>query len=356
MRSTILVVCAVLLIAGREGRAEAAPRPAGLWVVYAVTATGQTPPVTSIYAHEIGSGARHLAYRDSDQPNRVLVKIASSDVLGAARAVPPKDIYLMMGPAAADAAAAKDALCRLRLIAAAEAYAPEPLFPVPLCFSEASPYGMWNRAPIFAVSGDGNRVALAALRVGQTRLERPAIRLLSAEGKEQWQILLEDRDLYVADLAWSPDGNSLAYLVMPLGDEHTLEERLLPKAGLYLADTEARSVHLFYHCYGDALAWAPQTNRIAVAARAGDFWGERWLVRLLALPSGDKVEEFSAPGSISALAYSDDGEWLAVQVMHKNRQQIWLYPTAGDWGHLFFEPPEGEGRLSLLGWARGGPE
>ena len=352
MRTLFLLLCAAFFLPNTARPGHSAAPPSRQLLVYAVTTTTQTPSVTSIYTHETGSPTTRLVYRDSDKQQRILVKIGSSDVLGVARAVPPNDIYLVMGPPTADPARPQDALCRLRLAAAAQAYAPEPLFPLPLCFSDASPYAMWNRAPLLAVSNDAKRFALTALRVGETRLDRPAIRILSSQGSEEWQLLLEDRDLYVADLAWSPDGKALAYLVMPLGDDHTLDENLLPKAGVYLADTEARTTRLLHHCYGDALAWHPHANRLAVAVRGGDFWGVRWLVRLLALPSGEKVEEFSLPGPASALAYSDDGDWLAVQASAKNRWQIWLYPTAGDWGRLLFEPPEADGRLALLGWAR----
>lgn len=164
--------------------------------------------------------------------------------------------------------------------------------------------------------------------------------------------MLDQEGLYVADLAWSPDGKSLAYVVMPQADEHTLDEALLPKAGVYLADIATRTTRLLHPCYADALAWGPRPDRLTVAVRPGDIWSPRHVVRVLTLPSGKRIEEFSVHGQASALAYSDDAQWLAVQTQRDGRQQIWLYPAAGGWGRLFYDLSQQDSRLSLLGWAR----
>jgi hypothetical protein len=202
------------------------------------------------------------------------------------------------------------------------------------------------------VAEDGKRIALPALRAGNEHFDLPSIRVLTGEGIEQWRIPLEHRDFYVADLAWSPDGKLLAYLVMPMGDVHTLDDALLPKAGLYLADIGARTTRLLHHCYADAVTWGPKSNRITAAVRLGGFWGSSFVVQVVSLQTGKKVEELSLPGPASSLAYSDDDKWLAAQIMHGNSQQIRLYPASEGWGKSFYELPSGEGRLSLLGWAR----
>jgi Tol biopolymer transport system component len=295
-----------------------------------------------------------MLYRDASEKDQILTKIAGSDLVGSAHTAPPRDIYVMMGEAtAADVATCADALCRLRIADKAEEQdEPEPILVIPLCFSDASPYGLWNRAPIFAVTPDGERIALQALRAGDVRFARPAIRVLASDGREEWRIALEEQDLYVADLAWSPDGKSLAYLVMPQGDVHTLDEALLPRAGLYLADLEARTTRLVYRCYGRALAWGPRQDRVTVAARARDIWDETYIAQVIVVRSGKKVEEFSLPPRVAALAYSDDGRWLAVQSAQGDRQQIWFYPSSEGWARLFHQVSQQEGRMSLLGWAR----
>ena len=142
---------------------------------------------------------------------------------------------------------------------------------------------------------------------------------------------------------------------MPLGDEHTLDEALLPLAGLYLADLSSRATRLLHHCYADLIAWGAAQDRITVAARLGDFWGAGHIAQVFALPSGQKVEELSLPGWISALCYSDDQQWLAFQTTKDRRCQVWIQPSAEGWPRLAFELPADEGSLALLGWARQTP-
>jgi Tol biopolymer transport system component len=353
MRYLAVLLSALWLIAPGMPSAEGAAPAAGMGLVYAITEVTAEPRTTTIYLHAADSGERRTLYRDASDENRILARIASSDVLGAARAVPPMDVYLIMGEASmGDLSMGADALCRLRIPEAGEEQAaPEPILVIPLCFSDASPYGLWNRAPVFAVSPKAERVALCALRAGDVRFARPAIRVLGSDGTEGWRILLDDRDLYVADLAWSPDGRWLAYAVMPQGDEHTLDDAQLPKAGLYLADLEARTTRLIHRCYADAVAWGPGPDRVTVAARANDFWSQRYVAQVLAVPSGEKVEEFSLPSRVSSATYSSDGKWLAVQAASGDSQQIWLYPSTEGWGQLFHEVRTESGRLSLLGWA-----
>lgn len=356
MRYLTVVLSALLLGVPRAASAGSPAPAAGSALVYAITEASGTPPTTSIHLQEVTSRASRVLYRDASDEDHILIKIAASDVLRSARTVPPRDVYLMIGEASvaeADLAVAGDALCQLHIADGEEEQAPpEPILVIPLCFSDASPYGLWNRAPILAVSSDAERVALSVLRAGEIRFERPAIRVLGSDGSEEWRIVLDQEGLYVADLAWSPDGKSLAYTVMPQADEHTLDEALLPRAGVYLADIEARTTRLLHRCYAEALAWGPKPNRLTVAVRPGDIWAGTRLVRVLSLPSGRRIEEFSVHGQASALAYSDDGEWLAVQTERDGRQQVWLYPAAGSWGRLSYELSEEGSRLSLLGWAR----
>jgi hypothetical protein len=351
MRSiTLLALCLLVcgLAAGQENP------PAGLQVVYALTATTQKQMLSAIYAYEPASGLRSLLYRDTPEGSRLLLKMGGSDLQGVARAIPPGDVYAVMGPTTAPGGATpSDAVSRIRLGGEATKPAtPERVFPLPLCFSLASAYGLWNRAPVFAVSPDATRFAVYALRVGEVRLDRPTIRLLSASGAEEWRIPLDHPDLYVADLAFSPDGGSLAYSVMPQGDEHTLDEALLPKAGVYLADIPARTTRQLYPGFVDAVAWGPRPDQITAAARVGDFWSTRYIGLVLALPLGRKVREFSLRGAVTALAYSDDGEWLAVAAHYQRAERIWIYPVSGGWGQQAkIEPQSGE-RIALLGWAR----
>jgi hypothetical protein len=346
--SWVLAAVAVFASGG-----QAAVLPPGASVVYGISERGEGAPVTALYVQEVASGSRREIYRDHGEANRILIKIASSGILGAGRAAPPGEVYFLMGPTrVSDLRACTDALCRLEIRAEGEPMAPERLFPVPFCFSDASPYGLWNRAPNFAVSADGRRFAVPAMRVGETRLERTSIRVLSATGEEVWRIPLEDEMLYVADLAWSPNGDQLAYIVMPYSDEHTLDEALLPKAGVYLADVEGRTTRLLYQCFASTLAWGPGSEEITVAAHMGDVWSTECEGHVIVVPSGEKRRQFSLRGYVTALAYSEEATHLAAQARYENEDRIWIYPTAGGWGEpLRMEIPEG-GVLALLGWAR----
>jgi hypothetical protein len=188
------------------------------------------------------------------------------------------------------------------------------------------------------------------------RLERPAIRVLAASGEEQWQIALDSDALYAADLAFSPDGRLLAYLVMPHGDGHTLDEALLPKAGLYLADLAGRSTRFLHPCFGDAIAWGPGATEITIAARSGDFWSTRYVGLVVRLSDGQKMSEFSLPGAVAVVAYSEDAQWLAVQAQRQGDQGIWIYARSAGWGHQLDLGAEKGSGLALLGWARLPPE
>jgi len=335
--------------------AGSAPEPpSDLKLVFALTKPTERPPSTAIFAYDVKAAARTEVYRDADKGDRVLLKIAGSDLLGAGRCFPPGDLYVIIGPPSVQLGASpSDYLSRLTLGAAAQGW--QRLLLIPLSFSDASPYGLWNRAPIFAISPGANRIAFTALRVGSVKLDRPAIRVMTLAGAEEWQIPLPSSDFTVTDLAWSPDGSRLAYCLLPLGDEHTLDESLLPKAGVYVAEMAKRTASLVYPCYGEAIAWGPKPNRIAVAVHSRDIWSPVDLVQVVVLPVRQKVEEFSVPGSAQALAYAD-GDWLAVQVSKDGRQEIWVYPGTGGLGRRVYERPEGEGRLALLGWARAGGE
>jgi hypothetical protein len=352
MRYLLLLAGCMLALAAAAPAEE--PPPAGLNVVYAVTATTQRQMLSAIYAYEPSSGAHRLLYRDSPEGNRLLLKIAGSDLVGAARAVPPRDLYLVRGPTTAPSVTAPgDAITRLRLSEeAARQAVPERVLPLPLCFSLESAYGLWNRAPIFAVAPEADVFAIYALRVGETKLPRPTIRILSASGAEVWQLPLDHQDLYVTDLAFSATGKLLAYGVMPLGDEHTLDEALLPKAGLYLADLDAHTTRFLCPGFVDAIAWGPKPDQITIAARVGDIWSTQDIGAVLALPSGRKVAEFSLRGAVTSLAYSDDAQWLAAGTLYRGSQQIWIYPVAQGWGQqVKVEAQTGE-RVALLGWAR----
>lgn len=321
-------------------------------LVLALTDAAQHPPVTSLSLHDIKSGTGRSIYQDGDGDRRLLVRIASSDVRGTVRVTGSSMVYAMRGPAEADLqAACSDALSRLRLTAGQDAAEWEAIFPVPLCFSDASPYGLWNRGPLFAVSGDGSRIALPALRIGDERLERPAIRILSATGAEEWRLPLPGEWMEVADLAWSPDAKRLAYLVRAQADEHTVDEAQLAAVGLYLADVEARSTRRVSDCRANSLAWGPERNQITVAPETATGHRGGGSILVLRLPEGVEVEEFSAKGTVTALAYSDDLQWLAVQATIGDQQIIWLYHASGGWARRVYQLPTSAGRLSLVGWA-----
>jgi hypothetical protein len=320
-----------------------------LRLAIAVTQPTEMPPATTISLLDPRSGALSDLYLDPQAGRHVLVRIAGSDLLGSARAVPPADVYAFIGPSVADPHAL-DALSVLRVPRPGVQAAWKPVLEVPLSFSEASPYGLWNRAPLLAVSPRRDRAAVTALRIGERALAGPMIRVLSMYSTEEWQLPLA-KGLRVVDLSWSPDGKQLAYALSPEGDEHTLDDSLLPEAGIYLADVAARTSSRLHHCYPAAVAWPPKGDRITIAVRP-DVWGPAGVVRTVAFPGGKRLEEFSVAGSAEALAWSDDGRWLAVQLSGKGVQVVQVRASSGGWGRDIFRLPAAEGRLALLGWVR----
>lgn len=330
-------------------QALAAEPESALRLVIAVTQPTERPPATTISLLHPRSGTLSELYRDPKDGRRLLVKIAGSDALGSARTASLSDVYAFLGSPVAEAGAL-DTLSVLRLPRPGAQAAWKQVLEVPLSFSEASPYGLWNRAPLLAVSPRSGRAAITALRIGERALAGLTIRVLSMYGTEEWQLAIR-KGMRVVDFAWSPNGRQLAYALSPEGDEHTLDESLLPEAGIYIADAEARTTSPLHHCYPAAVAWAPKGEGLTVAVQP-DVWGPADVIRTISFPGGKRLEEFSVPGSAEALAWSDDGKWLAVQVSGKGAQvaQVRAYPDG--WGNEVFRLPAGKGRLALLGWIR----
>ncbi len=317
-----------------------------LKLVIAITHMGK-PPSSTLSILDPRSGVVSEVYRDTKEGERILAKIGGSDLLDVARAMPPNEVYAFIGPPTAESNKATDTLSCLSLPGASW----KAVNQIPLSFSEASPYGMWNRAPLLAVSPNRQHFAITALRIGEKALAGPAIRVITMYDAEEWQIPLPSKEFQVNDMAWSPDGTHLAYALIPLGDEHTLDESLLPQAGVYLADLSAHTSALLHHCYPAALAWTPRGDRISVTV-SPDIWSSANVVRTLAYPNALRVEEFSVAGSAEAICYSDDGQWLAIQVIGDGTHTVQLRPTTGGWPQTIYQLSASDGRLALLGWIR----
>jgi hypothetical protein len=172
-----------------------------------------------------------------------------------------------------------------------------------------------------------------------------------ASAGTEWRIALPDADLYVPDLAFSPDAKLLAYSVMPTGDEHTLNRSRLPIAGLYVADLAAQTTKLLYSGFIGAIAWGPKPEQLTVSQRVGDIWSTTYSAAVVSGATGLKVKEFSLHGPTIALAYSDDAQWLAAETVEHD-QRIWIYPVAAGWGKQAPISTETGGRIALLGWVR----
>ncbi|MFB3882021.1 MAG: hypothetical protein ACE149_12210 [Armatimonadota bacterium] len=327
-------------------RAGAGQPDSGLRLAIAVTRTGVSPSGTAISLLDPQPGVLSLVYRDAATGPRLLLKIGGSDLLGAARALPPSDIYALLGPPTAEPGQL-DSLSAWRVAGQASW---KQVADLPLCFSEASPYGLWSRAPLLAVSPDRSRAAVTALRAGEKVFAGPVIRVLSMYGADEWQVPLPGRDFRATDLAWSPDGEQLAYAVLPLGDEHTLDASLLPQAGVYLANARTRAYRLLQQCFPAAIAWGPRGDRLSIAVQP-DVWTGAGIVRTISLTSGKRAEEFTVTGAAQALAYSPDGRWLAIQVSGPDGESLQLRASADDgWPRTIYQLPSSEGRLALLGW------
>ena len=172
----IAVLCFSTLLPPAYAATTAQP-DANLRLVIAVTRAIDKPPTTTLSLLDPQSGAVSEVYRDPKEGRRVLSKIGSSDVIGSAGALPAQDVYAVIGPTVAQSAGGLDAVSFLRIPDIGGAAAWKQVLEIPLCYSEASAYGMWNRAPLLAISTSGNRAAVTALRVGERALypERVAL-------------------------------------------------------------------------------------------------------------------------------------------------------------------------------------
>ncbi len=317
-----------------------------LFLVYAVANSADPPSATSIYAPDPRSGERHLLYRDAGRDIRISGGDRRRGAVPLGRAAPPGDVFVVAEPTSEGGpSACPTRLTRIRFAGSAAEPAAVPVLPLPLDIGEAPPAREPAKAPVFAVARDGRRFAFAS-----SDTEGSVLRIVSSGGYEEWEIVLDHLPGRVADLAWSPDGKSLAFLLIPAGDEQAREGHRTPYAGLYVVQIDTGQPRLVHRCYADALAWGPGPDSITVAARPRGAQRTRHVLRRVALPSGMRVEEFSVEGSVSALSYSDDGQRLAVQSLKDDRQQIWLFQTSDGWGRRLYEVTEDEGRLSLLGW------
>lgn len=324
--------------------AEELPSPE-LYVVYAITATGETPPVTTIWARQPGLGMRRLVYRDTDPDRRALLRVRGSDLLGAARAAPPTDIWMLTGPPTApEGARERDTLVRLRL---GTETVSQTVLALPPMGGQDAPYRLWNRAPLLAVSPGGRRLAVVVSRLGEERLEAGAVIVYAADAAEECRIPLPGRGLEAVDMAFSADGRQLALALAPRG-----REEAGPQGGLYLADLEARQVRLVHRCLADGLAWGPGPGRVTVGMRRASFPGQISVGVVVEATSGRQVEEFSLPAGAVALAYCDDNQWLAVQARTAGADAIWVQPARVGWGRRLEVEGDGKGALALLGWTR----
>jgi hypothetical protein len=354
MRRLLALAAALLGIACAPG-AQAGGASRFSELVFAVTDTAAGSPSTSIYALDIASGKRRLLYRDADEQVHILSSVTGAGVTQAARIIPPSDAAVVLRQTPAESLAeCPAALTRLRHIVGEGTPAADPLFPLHMLADGGYAFGERGLGPIFAVSAGGERIAVFSADPAASAPENQAIWILSGSGSREWMIPLEGPSPQVADLAWSPDGRLLAYLVLPRdgpgrGEAPTLEP------GLYLADTVRKTKRLVYPCYAHVLAWGPGPRRITLASLPRDPQRSSMRVlQIIALPSGKKTEEISVRGRVSALAYSDGYRRLAVQAEDADHQRIWLFrPTRGwGWGREICDLAREEGRLSLLGWAR----
>jgi hypothetical protein len=251
-----------------------------------------------------------------------------------------------------DPAACPARLVRIELADSRAMPTSRPLFPLPLIYGAMDSWERSAETSLFAVAGNGGRFALVAPSSLGADSHGWSVFVVSATGDMEWEFTLAAPSLRVSDLAWSDDGTLLAWLAVLDDAETNGEVRLAGQEGLYVADIAARSVRLLRRCRGEALAWGPSADRVTLAPAPAPGRTDGHLLRVILVPSGIDVEEFSVAGRVSAIAYTADRRHLAIQTESDGRQEIWVFRAAGGWGRRVYETPPDAGRLSLLGWAR----
>ncbi|MFB3882608.1 MAG: hypothetical protein ACE149_15175 [Armatimonadota bacterium] len=342
-------LCCIAAAIGPAACALGAEIASDLRIGIAVTRPDEKPPTTTISLLDPRSGAVSDVYRDPKEGARVLGRMGGADVLGAVRVIASGEVCAVVGSAVAESGTSEDDVSMLLALEGGRGGKWQRIARLPLCFGQPAPYRAWNRAPVLAVSPDRSRIAVDASRIGEEALAGPAVRVLTMYGAEELRIPLPAKVFEVTDMAWSPDGRHLAYAVSPAGDGSALDESLIAKAGIYLAGAGSGTPVLLHQCLPSALAWGPKADRISIAIRPGRS-DKAGIVRTISFPAGKRLEEFSGPGLVEAIAYSEGGEWQAIQVAGDDGQSVRVREVGGDWGRDVYHLAEADGRLALLGW------
>lgn len=181
---------------------------------------------------------------------------------------------------------------------------------------------------------------------------------------EVW--LTVGQNTQLAELAWSPDGQTLAYVRREAGEQGETSE-------IYLLTKDKNPLLL---CAGERLTWSPDGTRLAVERTGDDGRPELWLTNLegggaIFLTAGEqpawggqgylayvktitteRVLTYAPDGEPLFTARRDQGEIRTIK-LGDNGEQVFKKPDHGVWtSSLLLKAPEADSRTEELNWLR----
>jgi dipeptidyl aminopeptidase/acylaminoacyl peptidase len=223
---------------------------------------------------------------------------------------------------------------------------------------------------------DGNWIAFLRPTADTGKM---GIWIMPAGGGEPWPLTGVANGIRhaVTTFRWSPDGQSIALLVVPWDEEWEQRRRVQDDTRRWRVDYNFAHLHLLEvepasgklpsaraltsgRLHVLAFDWRPDSREIAFMHQPTpyiDSWTEARLATV-AVDASSTVPTLTDHGLVASwesdLAYSPDGNWIACEVGHDDHQwpyanRIHLFPVAGGTPHVLHDVVDEQ--PTLLGWS-----